>query len=90
MNCKQGDLAIVVGDAMGFHIGKIVTVTRQAIIDGVPAWHTEPKLIDPDNYGGNICAPADQHLLPIRDPGPEAVDEMVQKLGSPSKQGEMA
>lgn len=31
-----------------------------------------------------------RNVKPLRDPGPEAVDEMVQKLGSPNKQGEMA
>ena len=72
LNCRPGDLAIVVRDYQMQHTGKIVQVVR--LLPGYfsPTWETIPELIDRD---GTICDVDDSHLKPIRDPGDEATDE---------------
>ena len=83
MNCKPGDLAVYVGRQSAC-LGQMVTVVSSVTPDG---WWVEPGLIGAEKHPNMVY---DRALRPIRDPGPEAVDEMVQKLGSPNKQGEMA
>lgn len=81
MNCKPGDLAIVIRDCDGHHQGKIVTV-----VDGAcrPShWLTDPKLIDPS---GLLVEAHDSDLRPIRDPGDDAVDETLLWLPLPTKE----
>jgi hypothetical protein len=51
-------------------------------VDG-PAWIIDPPFDIEDEYLKDSVL--DCALKPIRDPGPDAVDEMVQKLGSPTQ-----
>ena len=79
MNCKPGDLAIVVKtrgrpDA----IGRIVRVVRPAQPGRLgPAWVIDPPLVLKRGSGDEVydCA-----LRPIRDPGDDAKDEMLRPL----------
>jgi hypothetical protein len=72
LNCRPGDLAIVVKDRLKIHLGKIVTVTQPGQFPW--SWRTEPPLRDPD---GVIYTPEDACLRPIRDPGDDAKDESL-------------
>ena len=87
MNCKPGDLAIIVdaGSCARVHIGKIVRCIRLTEpIYGHHGfgWETLPELNASDD--GKALLWRDEHLRPIRDPGDDATDEMVQLLGKPS------
>ena len=87
MNCKPGDLAVIVRSDASENIGKLVTVlrphhTRQAVwfveMHGncVDARTNKPILAaDPRTpWVHDIC------LRPIRDPGDDAMDEMLRPL----------
>ena len=80
MNCKPGDLAIVVADIDGTtrpHIGKIVRCIRPALWRGRHiGWFIEPRL------SGHSCI-NDKCLRPIRDPGDDARDETLEWLPAP-------
>lgn len=82
LNCKPGDLAVVIRDEYGVHEGKIVLCkqlsTRRVVY---PSWETEPRLIDPD---GRLCIPDDALLRPIRDNDKE--DETLTWAGLPHKE----
>ena len=82
MNCKQGDLAIIVRSLAG-NEGKIVRCLRPAT-KGYYTFHGPRWRIDrilPDDFGGTIQSVADCALRPIRDqPG---TDEMVRIAGLP-------
>lgn len=82
MNCKPGDLAVVVRDSLGHHLGAIVVCIRAvpatSVLGGM-AWETEPSLRDPD---GMFFTPNDKCLRPIR-PG-DITDEEVRDLYAPS------
>ena len=92
MNCKKDDLAIFVKSAAG-NEGKIVRCVRlasQADLNSVrfidtegPVWVIDRLLLD--NRGRHVALAKDESLRPIRDPGDDAVDEMVQKLGKPEE-----
>lgn len=83
MNCKPGDLAIVVlSPAIPELLGMIVQVTK--LSDEFPnSWDTEP----PVYISGNPWPVSfdDRSLRPIRDPGDDAQDETLQWLDVPSK-----
>lgn len=77
MNCKPGDIAVVIFSRGGGNEGKIVTcirpVQRLYLECGtVAAWMTEPMLVN--RLGLEVPTP-DHQLRPIRDPGEDAVDE---------------
>lgn len=80
MNCKPGDLAVVAyvtSNEIPRHLGRIVRCLQ---LDGHfrEAWITEPEL----EPGRSVY---DRVLRPIRDPGDDATDEMVQLLGKPTE-----
>lgn len=77
MNCKPGDLAVIVQDEYGHHEGKVVLVVRRSpvIADG---WVVTPELRDLEGWD---CHPCDKHLRPIR-PG-DISDEEVRDLYAP-------
>lgn len=89
--CRQGDLAIVVRSMCG-NEGRIVKCIAR--YDGIfvelngeivlinPSWVIEPHL--PTITGGRSWAIADENLRPIRDPGDDAIDEIIQRVGKPS------
>lgn len=93
MNCKPGDLAIVVKSTCG-NEGKIVRCIRLATpveADRLgywsgPLWYTDVELMS-QRYNGMerrmVRSCPDKYLRPIRDPGDDAVDEMVERVGKP-------
>ena len=84
MNCKQGDLAIIVKSVAG-NEGKIVRCIRYVGIveynDGGndPSWEVDIMLKKLDGLSNKIIA--DWQLLPIRDSDKE--DEMLRLIGKP-------
>ncbi len=90
MNCQKGDLAMIVESAAG-NEGVILTClhlwggTLMKCPDGttenVPIWVTNRELRAWSGQVSNRIA--DYQLRPIRDPGPDAVDETIQRLGTP-------
>ena len=85
MNCKQGELGIVVavrgvGDKNKGHIGKIVTAVERIHGD---QWITEPVLLDLDGTSSWISLD-DSELRPIRDSDGE--DETLQWAPVPTKE----
>lgn len=81
LNCKPGDLAIIViraGIPGSEHAGKIVQVTNLRNID---TWTYEPLLANPS--GGFYEGIVDDFLRPMRDPGDDAVDETLSWLPVP-------
>ena len=83
MNCKQGDLAVVVRSLAG-HEGKIVTCVRLTYGDGAfgygPRWVTEPGLLG--SLGTKNFPISDGCLRPVRDSDGE--DEMLRLVGLPA------
>jgi len=85
MNCKQGDLAILIKSYAG-NEGKIVRciahVRRDCAYEGVvDAWITEPMLT---NIDGEEIPTTDHRLSPIRDNDGE--DETLQWAPVPTKE----
>ena len=88
MNCKQGDLAIIVGTT-NFNAGKIVRCLKllptarlnipPGIVETAPnVWLVEPPLMA---WTGNLSTLVrDRNLRPIRDPGDDERDEMLRPL----------
>ena len=96
MNCKQGDVAVIVRSYAG-NEGKIVRCLRLLKndmawvgIDGItekfPTWEIDRQL--KGWKGDTSCYVADYKLRPIRDPGDDATDEMIVLLGKPVREGE--
>jgi len=92
MNCKPGDLAVIVKTAPEgeFLLGRVVHVLR---LWSANEWEVvlDRPITNPINgeYGLHGVAP-DECLRPIRDPGDDATDETLTWLDVPSKQGETA
>ena len=86
MNCKQGDLAIIVKikngspDGAEKHLGKIVKCIESYYDDNFLIWETDPVLLDTD---GDELDFEDDELKPIRDTDKE--DEMLRITGKPEK-----
>ena len=90
MNCKPGDLAIIVRSRYG-NAGKVVKVVSLLHGRGLRnhdgfepgyAWHIEPKL---PTWGGDWTDQAlDHNLRPIRDNDKE--DETLTWAGKPAKE----
>lgn len=85
MNCKPGDLAIIVRSLAG-NEGKIVRCLEGVwSIETMPwgdrasfMWRTDTVL---KSWSGSFdCWIADRQLRPIRDPGDDAKDEMLRPL----------
>lgn len=70
MNCKQGDLAIVVRSPDGVNLGKIVRCIRFiGMYHGCPdVWETDRPLEWRDGRGGDVldCASMDSYMRPLR------------------------
>lgn len=90
MNCKPGDMAVIVGgrdfqDDCKHHIGKVVRVERMVsgIVFGelMIGWKAEPILTE-TTTGGEVYW-VDHHLRPIRDNDGE--DEMLRIAGKPQE-----
>ena len=87
MNCKQGDLAIIVESAAD-NAGKIVRCVKAAGVCSMfdrhgtrrteAAWEVDPPL---PGWAGDVHNKVfDAQLRPIRDPGDDAKDEMLRPL----------
>lgn len=79
MNCKQGDLAVIVkcvgGKSQERNIGHICRCVKAVRAPwGDPGWLIDP----PAPLGQTLCT--DGSLRPIRDPGDDARDEMLRPL----------
>lgn len=80
MNCKPGDMAMVMRSWYPQLLGRLITVHELAGENQMgPIW----------TYTGNLAVQGvtieyveDCCLKPIRDPGDDAVDEMVQLCGN--------
>lgn len=88
MNCKQGDLAVVV-TAKFFpeEIGKIVTCVQFKPSLGEPAWIVDPPLGKDESRNGHFFKADwvfDSCLRPIRDN--DGTDETLTWAGLPNKQ----
>lgn len=85
MNCKPGDLAVIVRSHDQRNIGKLVTVLQP--YDEVSWYITSPSVLHHCIRGalqpGFVTAIYDAELRPIRDPGEDAVDETLQRLPAP-------
>ncbi|MBK5203907.1 MAG: hypothetical protein JJD98_00410 [Polaromonas sp.] len=88
MNCKQGDLAIVVRvslSANNWMIGKIVKCEGFEVINGCFGWMVESPIVSPPGYIFDYEWVADHCLRPIRDqPGN---DETLTWASLPQDQG---
>ena len=90
MNCKPGDLAVIVRVSLERHknlIGKVIQVTKPYFseVGQCMAWRYEGS----DLVGATgipIYGVYDWELSPIRDPGDDAVDEVIQRIGTPHKE----
>lgn len=81
MNCKPGDLAVIVRAPFDKeHLGKIVKCIGFSS-NYESHWITEPKL---PRIGGGWLSWADKNLRPIRDPGEDAIDETIARIGKPA------
>lgn len=92
MNCKPGDLAVIVRCERSYckaHLGKIVRcIQLESCDEGSMHWATDPKLYATDD--GLEIVWADEVLRPIRDPGDDATDETLTWLPVPSRERETA
>lgn len=93
MNCKPGDFAMIVAASRMGHAGKIVRVVRLASADDLKAiglkfepsvWVLDTPLMTV--CGFEVALQKDAWLRPIRDPGDDAVDEVIQRIGTPHKE----
>ncbi len=85
LNCKPGDLAVIVGGLYPQFIGHVVTITGPCPVYP-DSWDT-----DPPKYIRGFRQPmsfTDRTLRPIRDPGEDARDETLSWLDIPTQQGE--
>ena len=101
MNCKSGDLAVIIRSDFSQNIGHLINVVKPADMHdyhrapyGDDRFHWECEVIGGGLVGwddafkvtpcakGILIAMADSDLMPIRDPGDDAVDEMVELCGS--------
>lgn len=93
MNCKPGDLAVFVRSKAG-NEGKIVRCIRLATSEEIDHWaHTDTKgpvwVVDQmvlRKYGTFAPLALDVNLRPIRPQDDDAVDEVIQRIGTPHKE----
>ena len=75
MNCRQGDLAVIVRSKLVWPLGMIVRCVEFCVTEnGDPGWILDRPL----THGQDVYTSVrDSCLRPIRDPGADAVDEML-------------
>jgi len=84
MRCNVGDYALVlrtVWPGLQKFVGTVVFIERPSPGLGLPYWRVSPKTIDESDGCTGDWQDAD--LKPLRDPGPDAIDETIQRLGKP-------
>lgn len=92
MRCRVGDMALIVESCAG-NEGKIVQCLELAGLQGCLApdgqveegavWRIDQMLPSWSGTLGHHIL--DSQLRPLRDPGPDEVDEMVKLLGAPEE-----
>lgn len=88
MNCKAGDLAIVVRvhqDRFNWAIGKIVRCKSANRINDLDGWTLEDPISQSPDSKYTWRWVADRCLKPIRDPGDDAKDETLSWRNVPQK-----
>jgi hypothetical protein len=78
MNCKPGDLAVIVSSNDQRNIGKMVTILRHYDRRAGSWWIASTSVLHgvfSDWPPGAEVGQYDKNLRPIRDPGDDAVDE---------------
>ena len=90
MNCKPGDLARVVSHPDTRKAGIVNKIVKVKVCDGVTksghaGWSLYPPNLFAFGGGARIDFIADFLLMPIRDPGDDAIDEMVLIAGKPER-----
>jgi hypothetical protein len=91
MNCKPHELAQIMSNFPDCDeaIGMIVRLGANTVPQpksGAICWELQETLIVRDSVGLRyFIAIADDCLRPIRDPGDDAVDEIVQIVGAPNR-----
>ncbi len=78
LNCKPGDLAVIVSAKDARNIGKIIEVLELLDFSFGPAWTFKGGVPDAERR-----MVMDYCLRPIRDPGGDAVDETLTWLPVP-------
>lgn len=85
MNCEQGDIAIIVKSTCGNEDKVVKCIEFVGFLgekyDGANYWLVDREIAFSD--GSDIPYAKDEWLRPIRDPGDDAVDEMVERCGTP-------
>ncbi len=92
MNCKKNEFAVVI---KGLSTGKFCTVLRLATYDEAaelgfridldgPLWLTDREFLN--TWGTFDPYMFDSYLRPIRPQPDDAVDEVIQRLGTPHKE----
>lgn len=86
MNCKEGDLAIIVSSEAG-NEGKIVRCIRFIGKvhgwDGSDRWKIDQELVGV--FGGRTMTCRDSRMRPLRNPGEDAKDETLLWKPVPSR-----
>lgn len=94
MNCKPEDLAVIVSATCAENRNRIVQILKPGgVCEYGPMWLVEcatPLTVMRPGLDGRwysfketrACVP-DAWMRPIRDPGPDAVDEVIQRVGVP-------
>lgn len=79
MNCKPGDLAIVVSGSPAENVGRVITCLRWVRLFDIDFWYYEGALV----FEGERCPlVADDCLRPLRPD--EGTDEMLRIAGLPA------
>lgn len=93
MNCQGNQLARIVAPAPDNVRDMIVFITDvhpiATALSGVTCWELKGKLVARCGCCAFIAMP-DSMLRPLANPPDDAVDEMVQRLGSPNELAEVA
>ena len=84
MTFKEGDLVVCVNSYFPELIGRVFNITRRSFV-WHDCWETSPPQFT--NKDPNIAIVfVESHLRPIRDPGDDAVDEVIQRIGKPEQE----
>lgn len=85
MNCKQGDLAVLIRSEFPERIGKITRCIKYINAEGVDTWQVDPPVGEDRFRRGSIVVGTwgrDSFLRPLRnDPGE---DEILRIVGKPT------
>jgi hypothetical protein len=96
MNCKPGDLAVIVAGRPRRNVGRIVrcveVVVGETCSCGGAVWIIDGDTVPVGSLAGLFSEllgikpmVGDCCLKPIRDPGDDAVDEVLQRVGAPAR-----